>query len=229
MMVTKWAIQDYLEDLRWWKNKEKNKSGSLWMIYFLVVLPLIMQVFESADTALSYFCIMIPIFVCIGAQSLQRNLLPKMMYLCPTSQEMRKSYIEKVCLIRIAAPFGVGVVGVTILFCFGICDGITGIGIMLNMAALSISVGVGLFIKSSGKVIKGEIPRPDAGLLEIFILFATMITGLLCASWMSGITTMPWLKWSFVVGEILLLVPLVVSYWKRWPEAVERALKYENR
>ncbi len=223
-----WVLKDYFAALRW-SNVKKSFWSWWWGIQFLV-MSIFLQVFDSTDeteTAL-YLCVMIPILFCMLMETLHKTLLPKMIYLCPMSAQERKKYILISCGVRIAIPTFVGMVGALILLVCGMVDWIYSVGVIFNITALSICMGACLYVNGPSKWGENGTLTSSVGVLEIFILIVTLITGILYASWEGALGAYMWLKVVFLVVQLLVMVPMIVSYLKKWQKSTEQALLYEN-
>ncbi len=222
-----WVLRDYFTAFHWSNFVDNYRRGNWWwMIQFLVVTPVLMKVYDSSATTLTFLCVMVPIIFCVAAEGHHQTLLPKMIYLCPMSREERKKYILASCGVRIAIPTIVGIAGVLILLGCGIADWMYSVGVILNITVLSTCLGACLYVNGPSKFTENGTIDSNAGLLEIFILLVTMFTGFLYACW-EGYASL-WLRLVFLGVQLLIMVPMIVSYLKKWQKSMEQALLYEN-
>lgn len=229
------VIRDYFAAFRWQKMKEENQIGSLWMIiYFTFFLPLLtLKTMRSWEGLLIFNLVTFPIMFCIFAEVLHPMVLPKMMYLCPMSREIRREYIVKAGLFRIAAPLSLGILAVVILLISGKCDWLCGIGILLNDITFCTFVGSGINTNGYRKVRENgqRIFDMDSGngVMEIVIIVTALLMCIIYSSELTSDTPLPVWGKGILIGVVLFIsVPITVHYLKGWRGAVERAISYES-
>lgn len=229
------VIRDYFAAFRWHKIKEENKANSLWMIiYFTFFLPLLtIKTMRSWEGILIFDFVTFPIIFCMFAEVLHPMALPKIMYLCPMSREMRRDYIVKAVFFRIAFPLTMGVLAVVILLLSGKCDWLCGIGILLNDITFCVFLGSGINTNRYGK--KDENGQKTAnmdsgnGIMELVMIVTTLLICLIYSSELTSDTLLPVWGKAILIGVILFLsVPITIQYLKGWQKAVERAISYES-
>ena len=242
--MTKNAVRNYFVSFKFGNIKNKyNKSwGSvvnlLWVIYFFLAMPAFVGFFDNKDYAITYFCIVTPVFFWIFASAIHPIKLPKIMFICPMKEQERRDYIVKSWIFHVIISMVIGVIGVTILMILGLCDGICFAGLMLNVVISSHSVN-GLFYehnqdKNSVEYLavtemykmKGVIENDGAqtALIILMWLLAYCYGAILC--WDTPV--LRGVKWGFLIIEIIIEVPLFVKIMKKWTACVNRAVSYEG-
>lgn len=228
------AIRNYIKAFKWQNIKASYHNGGWFtLIYFLVVLPLIMAFNpKEGDASIAiYISVLFPSVFTMFTTVLYPMTLPKLMYLCPMSKEMRKDYIIKACFIRTLVPISLTLIVLSILLLRGATDWISAIGIFLNHVIFAIFWGSGTNVSGFGNIDeKGirSIPMDSLfSLLEAAIIFFSMLISCGHAA-CSPVSAHPVLKLLLIGATLLFPLPATISYLKYWPSAVENALTYEN-
>ncbi len=231
--MTKRVIRDYFTAFHWRKLK-KIKLNMFVYIEFILILPLVTQVFETMAGTLAYMTVMLPMMFTMFSASLHRIALPKMMYLCPMSRDMRKEYLVKSYYVQVAIPMMLAFLGVTVLLFTGLCDVVCVMGNGLNTMLYSAFMSFGFYemghdkiVTHGHKVIKVSMKRQA---IEVFGLFIGLVSAMTYLSVMrrewSGVV---WLKWCLIGVTLLIMLPMTIMKYKLyWKEAIEHALGYET-
>lgn len=229
-------IRDYFAAFHWRKLREACKDGGWLFLYFLFLLPVIWGVFDTAESAITYFCVAVPLMFCLFAAKLHPMVLPKLMYLCPISKENRKRYIKNYCYFCMIVPIVLGALGAIGLVVSGIYDWVWAGTVILNVTLFSVFLGsgIGSGVSEEGKGailnnLKAEVVFTSArAVIEICMVLLVLINGLLfcLVSWEHW--GLAWVKWIFLGMILLVELPLTIAYLRYFSEAVERAVYYEK-
>lgn len=226
------VLKNYIKSFTWNNIKERYINGNWFsIIYLCLIMPLILSGQDEDNSSILCLLIMLPNIFAMFASILFPSILPKLMYLCPMSKEMRKDYLIKACMIRTAVPVVFTILMIGILLFIGWIDWICSFGILLNNTIFAVFLGSGINLNGYGKRNEKDqkaIPMDDAfSLYEFGILFsATMIS--LGYSAVVMATDPLWVRFLFIGITLLVPLSLTISYLKYWPSAVENALTYEN-
>lgn len=228
--MTQKVIRDYFAAFRFQKIKEAGGKNAWWCpVYFLSIAPLVLQVFESTTTMMSYYLIVLPIFFSVFASAVHKTKLPKIMYLCPMDTNQRKEYIIKSCTVRIAVSLMVDIVCVLILFLSGVAHLVMALGILLNSTLLSAVLGSGINANVYGTLLtNGTDSKTKLEVLEVFIyivmFLAAMAQYFLLGAGYNGLAA----KILSAGVPLLICLPMTVVYLTHWKESVERNMTYEG-
>lgn len=233
--MTKRIVRDYFTAFRWSRIKETYAKEQWWLfLYLLIILPLICQFYDTKESTLAYWMVYIPFFFAMFAAPLHPPVLPKMLYLCPMSREMRREYIVKSCYIRVCIPIVIGIVGVAILLWQGICDWICGAGILLNLVLFATMMGSGVNAKGYGKKLENgqRVMNMDTaqGIYEAISLILAYLVSMLYAFLLAtDANAMQWVKWVLIGATLLIQLPVTLKYLSYWQESVENSIYYEGK
>lgn len=225
------AIRNYIRAFRWQNVKESyNNGGWFTLLYLAVFCPILFNDFQIGSGTLTDILLLFPNIYVMFTSVLYPMTLPKIMYLCPMSKEMRKDYILKACFVRTIVPVAMNIIVVIILLSNRFINPVCAIGVFLNNLIFSVFLGSGTNMKGYGKIDeKGQRSMSiDDGfsLKEFLIVFCNMI---LCVAYGSiGPLDAPWVSLLFIGITLLIPLPVTISYLKYWPSAVENALSYES-
>ena len=232
--MTKRIIKDYFTAFRWSRVRETFANEQWWLFfYFLFCLPIACRYFDTRESTLAYLMVNIPFVFTLFAAPLHPAALPKLLYLCPMSKEMRKEYIVKACYIRVGFPILIGIACGIILLWQGICDWICGVGILLNLVILAVIMGSGINKNGCGKKLENGQRAMDMdtkkGIYEAACLILAFLVSLTYASILAWETSVAiWVK-CLPLGVILLIqLPITLKYLSYWQESVENAAYYES-
>lgn len=226
----KLAIRNYIRAFKWQNIKETYRYGSWFsLLYMWIILPQILNGWDGERSVASILIIFPSIFMMFSA-TLYPMALPKLMYLCPMSKDMRKKYIISTCCIRTGVPILFSLIIVTVCLFMGAIDWICALGIMLNNIIFSLFLGSGTNKRGYGEIDqKGyrSIPMNTAFSIceAVIIIFCLLLTIGYCAM---DFTEPLWLKVLMLVITLLIPAPVTRYYLKFWPSSVENALCYEN-
>ncbi len=233
--MTTLALQNYLKAFKWQNIKESYHNGGWFtLIYILIFLPLIMALNYEENglyVDIIIFLIIFPFVFSMFSAGLFPMRLPKLMYLCPMSKEMRKDYILKACMIRTLVPISMTVLILILLLMLGATDWISAIGIFINHTIFAVFFGSGINMNGYGSINeKGvrSIPMDSfLSVMEAVILFFGLM---ICCGHgaCSPVSANPILKLLLIGASLVIPLPATISYLKYWPSAVENALSYEN-
>lgn len=234
--MIKWVMRDYFQAFHWKNNKERYKSNRWWMyIYFIFFLPLMSSELRTFEGWLGYILIMLPFLFTMFASVLQPMAMPKLMYLCPMSRDMRREYIRKSCYFRTMVPIIMSILVVAILLISGRCNWVYAAVILLNHSTLSVLLGSGINMNGYGKPDENgkRVVHMDTGngIIELIVMVGAMFSCFLCSCYitygMQSASAME-MQWWFLGMELLISLPLTICYIRNWSEAVERAIQYET-
>lgn len=227
----KWVVRDYFAAFRGGKSKEGLKSA-WWSIWYLgIFYPLMNDLYEDPKCMIIYATIAIPIIFGVVSGSVHSMALPKVMYLCPLKESVRKEYIEKSCIFRIFFVSLLGTIGAMALWISGLCDGVTAGVSISNIVAWAV-LSCGFDHKKIDDSLKERFNTKESYMVSIIEAADTTITlisafGVACAlCWDTPVYW--WVKWIFVGVAVFLQVPLTVRLLKNWNMVVERAASYEK-
>lgn len=224
--------KNYLKSFTWNNIQERYINGNWFsLIYLCVLMPIIVSGHDEDNSSLLCLLIMLPNIFAMFSSVLFPSMLPKQMYLCPMSKEMRKDYITKACLLRTTVPIVFSILMIGILLFIGWIDWLCAFGILLNNTIFAVFLGSGINLHGYGKMNeKGQraIPMDDAfSLYEFAILFSAVMISLGYSAVVMA-TDPLWVRFLFIGITLLVPLPITISYLKYWPSAVENALIYEN-
>lgn len=226
--MIEWVLREYFSIFSW-QSIKGSKKGSWWHIfYFMFLVPLMLQTYKEEGMLLMYYMVMIPIVFCIWMESRHSTLLPKVMYLCPLNQEMRKQYVKYTYYTWICVPILLGILGVVVLLCLGICDVIAAIIILFNITTISICAGGCRYVNGKSSISETGTLASNSGLLESFILMVGMLTGLFAVLFVQEIWAIPWFKWGFLIAEVVVQGLMMRAFLKKWKAVSKQLLTYEK-
>lgn len=198
------------------RDIKTNLLNQWWpLIYIGFILPAITDFYETKMSAFMYFMIMIPALIAMFA-IFNEIRLPKIMFLCPMSEEMRRDYVEKHCVIRIVVVLLLGATGILLLFLKGMFPLKYCIGAMFNIVVMAFSQRG--FVAGEGGVWRCTMN----GFVSLLSSF-----GYVCVmNW----DTPVWngIIWVFVGVAVVIQIPLLLKDLSRWEEAVCRAIDYNR-
>ena len=115
-----WVARQYMTGRRG-GSLEKNQRFVVffWIPYLLILMPAASGACDSVTEACCYYALAIPMGVCFCMMFINPVRMPKLMYLCPLDQSMRRGYIRGACWFRIAVHTGLAVIGALISLLFG--------------------------------------------------------------------------------------------------------------
>ncbi len=195
----------------------RKVEGMVWwlMAYFGIVFPALFHYFDTDRNAIIYFSIAIPVAIAFVLTNNYKIMVPKELFLCPMDGQMRRDYIEKSCIVRIVFEMGLAALGVLVLISCGFCNVPYGIGIMLNMAVLALTI----FGRYGGD---GELRV--AFNTAVTIISEMYYVGVLC--WDGEHKQV--LFWIFIVAWLIIQAPLAIKDLLLWNKVIDRAVDYER-
>lgn len=135
----------YLTDLKNIRAVERPAFGFIWVLYCLIVLPLLLGYFESPRKAAVYLAAAIPFLLCILQMGLCPLRIPEMLFLCPLDEAMRMQYIRGACLFRVLLYTSVGAAGAMVTLAAG--NDVPGaVGLTVNIFLTSV---IGLCVQGA--------------------------------------------------------------------------------
>lgn len=205
-----------------WGNgrRDKRGMGGFWIVYCLMLLPLMLGYFDSPGKAGVYMAAEIPLVWCVVQSGLCPLRLPEMMFLCPMDLPMRRRYIRRVCLFRILLHTAVGAAGALATLAAGNdCAG--ALGLTLNVCLLSV---VGIRMQGDEHTHVGRTVVRCVGvalgvILQIIYVDAAAGGGLLLQA-----------RWEQIVVGVMqaLFLLTAVLYMTCWRTMQEEAICYER-
>jgi len=228
----KWVVRDYFAAFRWEKSKEwlKNSNGWWLVFYFSFMLPACSRIWSSSVSTKVYLMVVIPFIYGVFSVGIHDKALPKVMYLCPMEQKVRKEYIARSYLFRILMIVILNLVAAFFLLIMGLTDVVTACMIVGNGAFWAVA-GIGLGRQRLDPAVKERLKATTSyamGNMEtgLGIVSALSQFGLVCIlGWDTPVAW--WVKWIFVGVAVVLQLPLAIRLLKNWDKTMERATSYE--
>lgn len=225
------VIGDYFRSFTWGNIKERIKNdfatvfGALSWIFVMNV-----GVFEGRDEQILFFCVALPLWVGGFNTRCCTLSLPKIMYLCPMSVASRKEYLQKLRLLRMGISVIVSVLSGILYVSMGGYV-VYAVAIVWNQCVLHYALacdtnefGWGRLEVNGTKSVDMDSQR---GLMELFVHIAVYM--------MAFIQILVFVvDGNLVLGVVMLGIslliemPMIVWFWKRWPEYLEQELFYET-
>lgn len=108
MSIYQKALHDYFYSLSGKRIKKETRRKTEYIIffffYFMMIGGLYLDAFENVRTAMEYVGIIGSFSVCAFIEALTKLYLPKQMYICPTTKEERKEYLNTFFWFKILVP-----------------------------------------------------------------------------------------------------------------------------
>ena len=233
----KWVIRDYFAAFRPEKLKKAMGNSGWWMyLYFGAVLPMMFQVLRSARGTTIYYLICLPILFGVLTSMLHPLKLPKVMFLCPMQEELRKKYIVRSVLFRGGVLLTITFICVVILLSMRACDGLTAGVLILNMTVMTLVFcgynGVQKTDKAANQRSVADnvmdMASPTMGVAGAVALVLSLVSSMLLAFFMAKGDVEDWLTFIFAGVAIFLQIPLTIPLLKNWNNAMECAASYER-
>lgn len=177
MKMLAWIAREYFTGARHKRTSGRAAGFVLaWMIYGLFTFPGIMGYLNSARSIVIYVVTALPLAFIAFDTCFWQLSLPKLMFLCPLDESMRRSYIKGACRFRVALHTALGVVGALITLCLG--------NDWLGVAALAVNAFffsiIGIGVSDSVRAVDGNI-RDDEGYMRYFRQTAVRVIGTVLA------------------------------------------------
>lgn len=230
----KWVVRDYFAAFRWGKFKEWLKTGWWSILYFGLLMPLSLQLFEEPKEMVIYTCIVVPYMCVIISCNCHSMALPKVMYLCPMTEAQRQKYVEKSCILQIGVGGVLGGIMALVLWVTGFCN-IVEAGILLfDSFSLAIALcGFGR-VKPDERTkerMKLDVNTPLVmlGGIETLTLIFAMCSAMgmyIVICWETPVFW--WVKWIFVGVAVLIQLPLTLRLLRNWDVTIRKAASYEE-
>lgn len=222
-------IKDYFAGFKWTNFKTKVANFAYLIVYFASILPAVGGFFEKGRYAAIYLFIAIPLLHVMNSGAIHIMRLPKMLFLVPMNQEMKRQYIVRSALFRICFCAFLGLVFTVPLVLLKICDLVVAVMLMFNVLMLSmILCGINERYDAQAKKKWPEIKSDCRGIIQGVNVFITVISsyGIACMlCWDTYVAD--WVKWIFVGVAVFVQLPLTIKHMTYWNKAVEKALSYE--
>lgn len=228
--MTARIIRDYFAAFRWSNFKTKVANSLYMIVYFAVIFPVIMGMYEKVQYAIIYYLIAIPTIHTVNSGCLHIMKMPKQMYLVPLSQQMKREYIVKSAIFRICFCTLFGAVCTLPLVIFDMCHVITYVVIVYNILTFAlIFCGMNERYNIEEREAWPQIKSDTRGIVQgIDIVITTFslfgIAFLLCQD--EGMRNV-YVNLIFIIPAILFQLPLTIKHMSYWNKAVEKAMNYE--
>lgn len=217
--MLKQAWRSYLASLHpRYLRKVYDKGGFFWILYWLVIYPLIMNAvnddIEFYDVMFLMFMRMIPFMIAGWSDIGSKYLMPKVMFLSPMKEQERKEYINNVLFIKIGMMVFMGI-------CIEIIWGVfTGFHIekVIIIALANFSFGIADYIATEKKGINVFV-----GVIETF----TMAFVAFLEIGTEGTLT-AFCNWFILIAVIVLPIVDVMIIRKKYQETIALAGDYEQ-
>lgn len=230
--MTSQIIRDYFDGFRWNNFKGKVANAAYMIVYFSCLLPVIGGFFEKAEYALVYFAIVIPLIHVINSGCVHTMRMPKLMYMVPLSQSMKREYIVKSAIFRIVFCAFLGGVCALPIYLMGLCNILTYILIVYNVLTLALlfcgmNERYGIEDDTKWTEIKSTTTR---GVVQGINVFVTIVSSFLIASMLCLDVNLMTKEAPiiFAIPAVLIQLPLTIKHMIYWKVAVDRAMTYET-
>ena len=118
--MLRWVAQQYMTGLRGGSLEKNQRFMAFFFIpYLLILVSVTSGFYDTVMGACCYYALAIPMGVCFCMAFINPVRMPKLMYLCPLDQSMRRDYIRGACWFRIAVHTGLAVIGALVSLLFG--------------------------------------------------------------------------------------------------------------
>lgn len=229
----KWVVRDYFAAFRWEKSKEwlKNSNGWWLIIYFSLMLPVNFNMWSKGLHIGIYLIVALPFLYGVVSVAVHDKALPKVMYLCPMEQGIRKEYIARSYLFRILMITLFNLVAALLLLIMGMVDTVIACMIVGNGTFWAVSAsGLGRQRLEPAVMERLKATTPYAmGNMETALGMVSTLSqiGLVCMLyWDTPVAW--WVKWIFVGVAVVIQLPLAIRLLKNWDMTIERAASYEE-
>lgn len=223
-------VKDYFVAFRWSNFKTKVAHFFYLNVYFSIMLPAVAGFFEKGEYALVYFLIMIPTIHIFNSGALHIMKMPKLMYMVPLTQEMKREYIVKSAIFRICFCSLLGALCTLPLVLLGICRVITYVVLVYDFVTLAlIFCGMNERYSIEERETWPEVKSDCRGIIMAVDIMLTIISifAIACMlSWDGGQVNV-YANLLFIIPAILFQLPLTIKFMSGWNKAVEKALSYE--
>lgn len=230
--MTSQIIRNYFDGFRWSNFKGKVANVAYMIVYFSCILPVVAGFFEKLEYAIVYFAIAIPVLHIVNSGCVHNMRMPKLMYMVPLSQNMKREYIVKSAVFRIVFCTFVGAVCALPIYLMGLCNILTYILIVYNVLTLALlfcGMNERYGIEDDGKwtEIKSTTVR---GVVQGVNVFVTIVSSFLmaCMLCMDVNLMTKEVPILFAIPAVLIQLPLTIKYMTYWKVAVDRAMTYET-
>lgn len=226
------VIKDYFAAFRWSNFNKKVSNTAYMIVYFTTILPMVAGVYEKLDYALVYYAVLIPVIHTLNSACLHIMKMPKIMYMLPLSQDMKRDYIVKSGIFRICFCSGFGIVCTLPLLFLKSCHIFTYLLIVYNLITWSL-IFCGMNERYNieereawSNVVKSDYRGIDQGINVFFTAMA--LIGLVCMLCWDGGMVNVYANLLFAVPAVLIQLPLTIKHMSYWNKAVEKAMNYET-
>lgn len=230
--MTSQIIRNYFDGFRWSNFKGKVANVAYMIVYFSCILPVVAGFFEKLEYALIYFAIAIPVLHIVNSGCVHNMRMPKLMYMVPLSQNMKREYIVKSAVFRIVFCTFVGAVFALPIFILGQCSVVTYILIVYNALTLALlfcgmNERYGAEDDTKWTEIKSTTGRGVVQGVDIFFTVCAFF-GITCMLCWDGGRVNEFANLIFAIPAVLIQLPLTIKYMTYWKVAVDRAMTYET-
>lgn len=222
------AVRNYLAGFRRESVRKSYGNGELFEFVYFCVLPILLDGNRKKENILFYILIILPVLFCRFAEPMHPMALPKIMYLCPLSEEERRSFVRASGLLHLAVPVMLEMVSLAILGKLGLVDWISAEGILLGITMLSVwCCGMSRRKAERYKIIfdvaTAEGVQKMLGVMW-GILTIVVFVCMQCWDFPVNIRT----KCIWLGAAAVLQIPLVIGRRSVWKKTVEEAAFYEK-
>ena len=129
------------------KRVWESDKGKYWLPMYLMIYPLLLggSIWEDRNrngNILLYIAVMGPIVFVVFSEIIHPIRLPKIMYLCPMTDDSRREMIRNGYCFRVCLHWGVQMLGLLAVVIYGDFDPVIGAEFAINSLLLSMLVAV---------------------------------------------------------------------------------------
>lgn len=216
--MMKWVVREFFSAHKWKMGLKNLMKNAVWLvIYVSFVVPGIYDFYEEPQSILVYAAVIVPMLFWLLTSAVHPTCnLPKIMYMCPMDMKMRKEYVEKMTLFKMAVILIPVVIGVVVLMLCGFDDIVCCGGVLFNGIIMAL-IGCGILYNGFESLL--------AGVSTFFLIISDIFYIALLEA---GDFEFNWLKWILVLFSVMVQIPMTIKIIKCWKPAVERAMSYNN-
>lgn len=225
-------VRNYLAGFRWGQIKKAYAGGGVFeFMYSLILLPIFCRLYEKWEYILIYWMVMLPVMFCRFADPMHPMTLPKMMYLCPLSEEERRSFVRGSGRLHMAVPVLMEIISLVILGVGGLMDPICALGILLGISMLSVWC-CGMSRRDAKWCERYKVKfdmSTTEGIREMFGIMFGIVSVFIFAfirCWDDRVSVRAKLIWLGITA--ILQIPLALGQRRVWKKTVEEAAFYEK-
>lgn len=224
--MAKWIIRDYFTACRWENIKEILKTGVwVWPIYWLILSKDDLSAGKWVVILSFYIVVLFVLF----SGALHKMDLPKQLFLCPLSKQMRRAYVSKAAMFRIGLSSVIFVLTTVVFVLNGYFD--------VRMGVVLVGNGILLSVLMCGMSSKAQPTETGvAPLTKMRGARGTALGSILVTLWVLASSCVTEYEpneirlMSYILLGVMVIVelPLTVYYMSFFKQCVERAIDYEN-